>query len=65
MAIDLQSTDRGNSLKMVAATGNAPVYSAFQANANLSQLSSLFLKFIVFGGYTRKLHATCITNPYA
>lgn len=42
MAIDLQSTDRGNSHKMVAATGNAPVYSALQANANLSQLSSLF-----------------------
>ena len=42
-------------LKMVAATGNAPVYSALQADANLSQLSSL-LKFKVFGGCAWKLH---------
>lgn len=40
---------------MVAATGNAPVYSALQADANLSQLSSL-LKIVVFGGCTWKLH---------
>lgn len=51
-------------LKMVAATGNAPVYSALQADANLSQLSSL-LKFMACGGYTGEPHATCITNPYA
>ena len=49
---------------MVATTGNAPVFSALQADANLSQLSSL-LKLMACGGYTREPHATCITNPNA
>ena len=42
MATDLQSADGVRSLKLVAAIGNAPIYSALQAGANLSQLSSQF-----------------------
>ena len=40
---------------MVATTGNAPVFSALQADANLSQLSSLKKKFTAAapGNFTR------------
>jgi hypothetical protein len=47
--------------EMVAATGNAPVFSALQADANLSQLSSL-LKIVAFGA-TREASCLCTTNP--
>jgi hypothetical protein len=52
MATDLQSIDGVRSLKLVAAIGNAPIYSAFQADANLSQLSSQFEIYGLYGGFS-------------
>ena len=63
MAMDLQSTDGGKRLKLVAAIGNAPIYSALQAGANLSQLSSQF-EIHGFWGYPGNL-AQSATNPFA
>lgn len=48
-------------IKLVAAIGNAPICSALQADANLSQLSS-HLKFMVFGA-TRETSHRSVANP--
>jgi hypothetical protein len=64
MATDLQSIDGVRSLKLVAAIGNAPIYSALQADANLSQLSSQF-EIHSFWWLHQETSHCCVTNPYA
>jgi len=61
MAMDLQSTDGGKRLKLVAAIGNAPIFYALQAYAHLSKPNSQ-LKLMVFGATQETSHQSA-TNP--
>jgi hypothetical protein len=54
MAMDLQSTDGGKRLKLVAVIGNAPIFYALQAHAHLSKPNSQF-EIHGFWGYPGSL----------